>query len=44
MALLLASAGYPGPHVAHGAFFGASLQWSALSHVAAFIIGDPEAR
>jgi putative oxidoreductase len=33
MALLLASAGYPGPHVADGSFLGPSLQWSALSHV-----------
>jgi uncharacterized membrane protein YphA (DoxX/SURF4 family) len=45
MALLPASAGYPGPRVALWRFFGASLQWSVFAACfAAFIIGEPEAR
>ncbi|HZB87337.1 MAG TPA: DoxX family membrane protein [Terracidiphilus sp.] len=45
MALLLASAGYPGPHVALWRYFGASLEWSVfIACFAAFIIGEPEAR
>ncbi len=45
MALLLASAGYPGPHVDLWRFFGASLQWSVfILCFAAFLIGEPEAR
>ena len=45
MALLLTSAGYPGPHVALWRFFGASLQWSVfIACFVAFLIGEPEAR
>jgi thiosulfate dehydrogenase (quinone) large subunit len=45
MALLWASAGYPGPHVALWHYLGASLQWSVfIACFAAFIIGKPEAR
>jgi len=45
MALLWASDGYPGPHVALWRYFGASLQWSVFtSCFIAFLIGAPEAR
>jgi len=45
MALLWASAGYPGPHVALWRYFGASLQWSVfIACFGAFILGEPEAR
>ncbi len=44
MALLWASGGYPGPHVALWRYFGASLQWSVFAACfLAFIIGEPEA-
>jgi thiosulfate dehydrogenase (quinone) large subunit len=45
MALLWASAGCPGPHVALWRYFGASLQWSVfIACFAAFILGKPEVR
>lgn len=45
MALLWASAGYPGPHVELWRYFGASLQWSVFAACfTAFIIGEPEVR
>lgn len=45
MALLCASAGYPGPHAAPWHYFGASLQWSVFAACfAAFILGEPKAR
>ncbi len=45
MALLWASAGYPGPHVDLWRYFGASLQWSVfIACFTAFMIGEPEAR
>jgi hypothetical protein len=45
MTLLLALAGYSGPHVALCRFLGASRQWFVLiTCFAAFIIGEPEPR
>ena len=45
MALLWASAGYPGAHVALWRYFGASLQWSVfMACFVTFILGEPEAR
>lgn len=45
MALLWASAGYPGPHVALWRYLGASLQWSVfIACFTAFLIGRPQAR
>ena len=45
MALLWASAGYPGPHVALWRYFGASLEWSVfIACFVAFLVGEPEAR
>jgi hypothetical protein len=45
MALLLALAGYSGPHVALWRFLGALRQWFVLiTCFAAFIIGEPKPR
>jgi uncharacterized membrane protein YphA (DoxX/SURF4 family) len=45
MAILWASAGYPGSHVALWRYFGASLQWSVFAACfSAFIIGKPDGR
>ena len=45
MALLWASAGYPGPHVELWRYFGVSLQWSVFAACfIAFLIGEPEMR